>query len=263
MEKFIIAIALPLFIWFLINRFSKKNTGDIIKHKDDAQVPMKIQTLEGVSYLQPVNDLKDICKKLSLIEAIICEEWQDRYYSYDKSWNKDGKEECFIMRDGCGDEFLIVFRENTAIINGFAHESQISQFKLENNQKVWKGILNDIPTNVLNTISIEPFLSIGTTFLLWNNGTKWETNSYMIPDDGFGDGRDDLLSVFNNPSQAYTKFALDYYELEADSFNSNNVSHFLGLNTLSKEDVLQIDPDFEDWARLIDEVEKVGLSHQL
>ena len=42
--------------------------------------------------------LKEICKSLAALEAMICPEWEYRYYSYQKDWS--ATEEFCEMRNG-------------------------------------------------------------------------------------------------------------------------------------------------------------------
>ncbi|MCD7930494.1 MAG: hypothetical protein LUH15_03550 [Tannerellaceae bacterium] len=44
-------------------------------------------------------------------------EWEYRYYSYNRKWSD--KEEVFEMKNGSGDQMLILFREEGCVINGF------------------------------------------------------------------------------------------------------------------------------------------------
>lgn len=64
--------------------------------------------------------LQNICKSIAVLDAIISQEWEYRYYSYNYQWGEN--EEFFEMRNGEGDQMLILFREDGCVINGFAHE---------------------------------------------------------------------------------------------------------------------------------------------
>ena len=56
------------------------------------------------------NKLQTICKAISVLDAILSQEWQFRYYSYNKNWSDS--EEFFEMRNGSGDQMLILFNQN-------------------------------------------------------------------------------------------------------------------------------------------------------
>ena len=71
--------------------------------------------------------LRQICKSISALEAILSQDWQDRYYSYQKDWSD--KEEVCEMRNGQGGQMLILFTKEGTCINGFAHESRMNGWK--------------------------------------------------------------------------------------------------------------------------------------
>ncbi len=56
--------------------------------------------------------LKEICKSISVIDAILSEDWLYRYYTYNSKWAED--EELGSMKNGEGDELLILFRNDGA-----------------------------------------------------------------------------------------------------------------------------------------------------
>lgn len=64
--------------------------------------------------------LQTICKAISVLDAILSQEWEYRYYSYNNKWSDN--EEFFEMRDGSGDQMLVLFSPKGCVINGFAHE---------------------------------------------------------------------------------------------------------------------------------------------
>ena len=76
--------------------------------------------------LLPILNLKKVCKAITVLDAIICQEWESRYYSYNSKWSKG--EECASMRNGSGDEYHILFNHYGSAINGFAHESEMSNW---------------------------------------------------------------------------------------------------------------------------------------
>ena len=99
--------------------------------------------------------LKIICKAISVLDAIISQEWEYRYYSYNSKWDKD--EECLQMRNGCGDEMHILFREDGCVINGFAHEYE---------QQDKGSLTQNLPAIFSEFIFGEPVKSIATSFCL-------------------------------------------------------------------------------------------------
>lgn len=117
-----------------------------------------IQTLPDRKILQ------HICKSISVLDAIISQEWEYRYYSYNCKWAEN--EEFCEMRNGSGDQMLILFREDGCVINGFAHE-----FEQEDKQK----LTHNLPPNFEIFIFGEPIKTIGTTFCIWTTALKdWQ-----------------------------------------------------------------------------------------
>lgn len=48
---------------------------------------MKIST-KNLDGIPEISILKNLCKSLSAIEAIICRDWESRYYSYQNNWDE-------------------------------------------------------------------------------------------------------------------------------------------------------------------------------
>lgn len=68
---------------------------------------------EGVSVLDVARKLpavpvvRDLCRSIAMLEAILSPEWEDRLYSFDAHWSSS--EEMASMLNGSGDEYAIVF----------------------------------------------------------------------------------------------------------------------------------------------------------
>lgn len=153
---------------------------------------------ENYSLLPDRKSLKKICKAISVLDAIISQEWQFRYYSYNSKW--DTNERCLQMRNGSGDEMHILFREDGCAINGFAHEyNQQDKTKLTNNMP---AIFNDF-------IFGEPVKSVGTTFFLWTTELKnWQVGQL----ENFEDNSEEMLKIFDGQPQTYIDWATEYFE---------------------------------------------------
>src|SRR5258708_19217805 len=62
-------------------------------------------------------------KALAALELILSPEWEYRHYSFNAAWSPS--EQMASMRDGCGDEWWLVFHsEGWAALKGLAHESE-------------------------------------------------------------------------------------------------------------------------------------------
>lgn len=190
--------------------------------------------------------LETICKAISVLDAIISQEWQYRYYSYNSKW--DTNERCLQMRNGSGDEMHILFREDGCAINGFAHEyEQQDKGKLTNN----------LPTIFNDFIFGEPVKSTGTTFCLWTTELKnWQIG--LI--ENFDDNSEEMLNIFDGQPQTYIDWATVYFEesYKESGIPLNTVTKIYGGETLTKEMVLSIIDELEDWEPLKADLKEIN-----
>ena len=190
--------------------------------------------------------LQTICKAISVLDAVICQEWQFRYYSYNNKWTDD--EEFCEMRNGQGDQMLILFRQDGCVINGFAHE-----FKQQDKQK----LSQNLPSIFDEFIFGEPVKSIGTTFCLWTTEQKdWQVGEI----ENYEDNSEEMLSIFDGNPQTYINWATEYFE---DSYVESGipldtVTKIYSGQTLTKKMVLTIVEELEDWEQLEADLNEIG-----
>lgn len=240
---------------------------------------MKIST-KNLENLPEIETLKNLCKSISTLDAIICREWEFRYYSYQNNWDQTLGEECLEMRNGSGDSFFVLFSQNGAIINGFAHESEMSNWEeieierkgffkkmfgkkeTELRQNIWKGVIDNVPNEFKDFILGEPIKSIGTTFCIWrkNEDKYWKIGEVKFPKDKYGDGSEDLLYILDNNPETYKKWALEYYDehFENNKLKLETVKHIYDFKTITKEIILELNPSIEDFEELKEELKVIG-----
>ncbi len=243
---------------------------------------MKISTqnLEGIP---EISTLKNLCKSISALEAIICREWESRYYSYQNNWDVELKEEYFEMRNGQGDQFSILFSKFGAIINGYDHESEMANWEeieidqkgflkkmfgkkeTEMKQNIWKGVIENVPTEFKAFILGEPIKSIGTTFCIWrkNEENKWNIGEIDFPKDKYTDGSANLLYILDNNPTTYRKWALEYYDehFENNKLKIETVKHIYDSKKITKELILELNPEIEDFEELKNELKEIGYNN--
>lgn len=196
---------------------------------------------EDYSQLPGRRALQQICKALAVADAIISQEWEYRYYSYNAEWAED--EESFQMRDGQGDEMLILFREEGCVINGLAHE-----YEQPDKKKLTQGL----PAIFNEFIFGEPVNSIGTTFCLWSTqDNKWQTAVLESYEDNSGE----MLSILDGDPQTYINWATDYFEL--DFKEGNAITSIYQGQMLTKEMVLSVNEELEDWEQLKADLDEI------
>ncbi|MER5306813.1 hypothetical protein ABT034_03290 [Streptomyces sp. NPDC002773] len=190
--------------------------------------------------LPGIEELRDHCRGLAMVEAIVCPEWGDRYYSFAK--------EVALMRDGQGDEYTIVFSPAGALVHGFAHEAPMSPWARMDVPEVWPGVLDGVPEVFRPYVpEEEQGESPAVTACLWRETTDpvWRTGTIDFPAEGDGepDGSDTLFELLlDRSAEAYAEWATDYYETSLDL---EAVRHVLALRPLTPEIVAALNPDVE------------------
>ena len=160
-------------------------------------------TSQNLSSLPDIQKLKQICKSISALELIMEQEWEIRYYSYNPSWDVD--EEVFEMKNGCGEEMLILFNKHGAVISGINNE----YFDWEADSPKIENLAKGLPKQFDDFIYNEPIKSIKSTFCIWRTvvDSEWQTGETIDPD-----GSEDILYLLDCDPKKYVEFCEDYYE---------------------------------------------------
>lgn len=206
---------------------------------------------ENLNLLPNQIELKGICKAISTLEAIICPEWEYRYYSYQKNWSET--EEFCEMRNGEGDHLLILFGKNGNCINGYAHESKL------------EGVPEGLPKMFNEFIFGEPVKSIGTTFCIWQTSTDntWKTGNTKFSEDEYKDGSSDLLHLLDGSPSTYKSWAEEYYveNFDTHKLKLELVEQVYKGTVITQKLVKEINPDFEDFEKLKSDLEEIGYAY--
>ncbi len=70
--------------------------------------------------LPSIAEIRCITQSLAMLDAILCPEWEYRYYSFNSAWGPS--EEMASMRNGSGDDWFLLLDATGAALKGFAHE---------------------------------------------------------------------------------------------------------------------------------------------
>lgn len=161
--------------------------------------PEKLPTIAG---------LRRLTKSLAMLDAIISPEWAYRYYSYNSQWGPG--EEMASMRDGCGDEWFLLFDGYGAALKGFAHESFLAADGSFANQ-----IQGSVPRGFASFMSEPAFSPNRATFCLWRrlDDPTWSVVAMkerrVSPQE---DGSEKLLHLLDGVPASYQHWAENYYE---------------------------------------------------
>ncbi|MFE2644500.1 hypothetical protein ACFXDO_18295 [Streptomyces nigra] len=170
--------------------------------------------------LPSIAELRDLCRSLAMLDAILCPDWEGRYHSFNAGW-ADG-EEMASMRNGSGDEYFIVFSKAGAYVRGFAHEAPMSPYA--NDGEPWPGVIDDVPDAFKPFVEEPAFTDEDdvpvVTACLWREATddQWRHGAIDFPA-GYSDpdGATGLFGLLVDRSpRAFQRFAEDSYEVPVD-----------------------------------------------
>ncbi|MGW3243875.1 hypothetical protein [Streptomyces sp. NPDC001070] len=202
--------------------------------------------------LPSIAELRDHCRALAMLDAILSPEWEFRHHSFDAAW--DEGEEMASMRNGSGDEYAIVFCAAGAYVRGFDHESPVSPYG-SGDDEPWPGVVDEVPEAFLPYVGEPAFCDENgvpvVTACLWRDAgdDAWRHGKVDLPPDRRdADGATYLFRLLTDRSpEAFRSFAEDYYEVPVDL---DAVRHVYALRPLTPELVsaLNAEVSLEDLA---------------
>jgi hypothetical protein len=166
-----------------------------------------------LTHLPDCADLQRLLQAMAMLDAILEEEWDMRYYSFNAKWGAG--EQMGSMRNGSGDDFFALFNVAGCFLRGFDHESVMSPWASEN-RAVWPGVLDSVPEEFSAAIKEPAFHMQDTTFCIWrrNGEPAWSRGQIDFPDADDPDGSEAMLSDLDGLPETYQAFASEYYEID-------------------------------------------------
>ena len=171
-----------------------------------------------------LSELKNTLKSIALLDAIICPEWEYRYFSYDSKWSDD--EEMASMRDGQGNTWFLVFKNDSLFYKCISKEDGILD--------EYEEIKKQIPRKYDFFINESAFhIDIASSIWIFDQG-EWmnygkEVISHII----------DLGAIRNWDSSKYKEWADSYYE---KNFNLESIDYIFA-NHLNDEIIKDLNSD--------------------
>ncbi len=216
-------------------------------------------TVHDVALLLPSPAaLRNLCRSLAMLDAILSPDWEGRHHSFDTGWAEG--EETASMRDGSGDEYSLVFSASGVYVRGFAHEAPMSPYG--NDGEPWPGVLDDVPEAFRRFVGEPAFTDEDgvpvVTVCLWRGPTddRWHHGTIDFPagrEDP--DGATTLFPLLLDPSpEAFRRFAEEYYEVPVDL---EAVRAVYALEPLSQDLVSSLNPEVT-LADLAGDVAEIG-----
>lgn len=218
---------------------------------------VRVTVYDVARRLPAIGDLRNLCRSLAVLDAVLSPDWEYRYYSFNPAWAVG--EEMASMRDGSGDEYSIVFSAVGAYVRGFDHESPMSPYAHDG--EPWPGVIDGVPSVFRPWVKEPAFTDEGNvpvvTACMWREAadSRWRHGTIDFPagrDDPDGAERLFELLVDRSP-EAYQRFAEDYYEVPVDL---EAVRHVYALRPLTPDIVssLNAETDLSDVAGDISEI---------
>ena len=157
-----------------------------------------------------IETLRRLTKSVAMLDAIVCPEWEYRYFSYDSKWAPG--EEMASMRDGCGNDWFLLFDRHGAALKGLAHE-----YPLASDASFAARIQQTVPAEFSSFLKEPAFSMDMASFCIWRRTTDngWTVvtpaKGGVSPED---DGSADLIDVFDGNPETYRAWAVHYYDRE-------------------------------------------------
>lgn len=218
----------------------------------------RVTVFDVARLLPAITDLRDLCRSLAMLDAILSPDWESRYYSFNAGW-ADG-EEMASKRNGSGDEYSIVFSAVGAYVRGFDHESPMSPYVHDG--EPWPGVIDDVPALFRPYVEEPAFTDEDdvpvVTACLWREATddRWRHGQIDFPagrpDPDGAEGLFELL-VDRSP-EAFQRFAEDYYEVPVDL---EAVRHVYALKPLDQALVSSLNAEVT-LADLAEDIAEIG-----
>lgn len=168
--------------------------------------------------LPDIASLRRRCQSLAMLDAILCTEWDLRYFSFDTRWSEN--ESMGSMRNGSGDDWFILFGEFGAAIKGLAHEASIAGDKV-----LVSEVQSQVPKAFSSFVTEPAFGMDWLSYCYWRGSIDSSWNRVIHPDPALSsskDGSAEYLALLVEPATSYQEFAKWYHELNipADAIES-------------------------------------------
>jgi hypothetical protein len=164
-------------------------------------------SLTVLDRLPEPSSLERAGRAVAVLDAVLCPEWEYRYYSYDPAWDVSKGQRLVSMRDGSGDEWFLLLTPTWAALKGLAHE------RLSHCRSAGE-LLGDLPEALRADFGEEPAFTITHATYLgwWDDGSR----SWTVRSGGAHDGAEEHLEVVLGGPEKYQVWAQEYYETSVD-----------------------------------------------
>ena len=207
-----------------------------------------------LSALPDIDSLRRTLQAMALLDAILCPEWEGRYYSFNAAWA--GSQQMGSLRNGSGDELFVHFGPAGCWLKGFAHESPMSPYR-EAPPHPWPGVLEAVPAEFADCLREPAFSIADVTFCVWRRQADrgWQLGPVAFPPgQPDPDGSELLMSALDGRPESYRDWATEYYEQDV---SLAAVRHVYLHRPLTRALVARLNPDLS-LDDLAEDVEEIG-----
>ena len=195
-----------------------------------------------------IEDLRRLCQSLAVLDAILCPEWEYRYFSFNATWARG--EMLASMRNGEGDDWLALWNPHGAIVKGFVHNAPMAR------GCPWPGVLDGVPEEFQGFLNDPAFSRQQTTFCLWRRlgDPGWRAGEIDYPAGADPDGALTLLRFVDGDPETYRRWGEEYFGSRLDA---RAIEHIYRQDPLSRFVVRALNPD-ATYDELKSELEEIG-----
>jgi hypothetical protein len=201
-----------------------------------------------LSELPDVEGLLRLTRSLATLDAILCPEWEFRYFSFNDEWEEG--ERLALMRNGEGDDWLALFTPDGAVIKGYAVSSPMAK------GSPWPGLLDQLPPEFAALRSEDAFSAERTTFCLWRGlaDPGWRRGAIDFPAGDDPDGSANLLRFLDGRPETYKQWADEYF---GHAVNLAAIERIYRYQPLTSGLVTAVNPE-ASFTELCDEIREIG-----
>lgn len=199
-----------------------------------------VTAAELVRDLPDPSTLQARCQAMAMLDAILCPDPLNRYFTFGGAWLPGRPGTSASMRNGSGDEYDIVFDDAGVFIRGLAHESAMAD------AEPWPGLIESVP-HVFDEYVYGSVFSyeddLQATVVIWRQtgDDHWSCGDIQFPQGHQDpDGSARLFSiVLDETGSAYKLHAEDQHDIHVDL---GAVHELLAITPLTDGILHQLNP---------------------
>lgn len=196
-----------------------------------------------LSGLPDVDTLRRLLQSLAMLDAIISRgSEQTRCFSFSVNWSAGIQMGTFIPPLAADSPLLACFNASGCLVKGFVFESMMTPYHTANN-RVWPGVLDEVPLEFRDCINNPAFQKEQTTFCIWRrySDTFWQKGNIAYPPYSDPDGSEFLLECLAETPETNQELAC--WHFNKPFLTLDMVRHIYEFRPLTNELIRAMTPD--------------------